>query len=224
MITSTEYRCPMESIKQSSLLLNDLETPVILNEPTGDFFTDPWQLKNEFQGTVWEEILATLNTSFGQARIIKLDPATCYYSHADIDDRYHLNLRGERCYLIDLDDRQMHEIKDDGIWYSMNASKIHSAVNFGRYTRYQIVVRKLLPKNILQDSVRVKIFSPTLGEDDARFLFDNNISPWLNISYKKNLIADFKPKGPIVELFIEKTQLDSLKSIIPQNIKVETYD
>lgn len=224
MINSTDYRCAKELIEKSLLFLNELENPTTLNEPTGDFFTDPWQLKSEFLGTVWEEILSTLDTSFGQARIIRLEPASCYHSHADIDDRYHLNLQGEKCYLIDLDDQQMYEINDDGVWYSMNAGKIHSAVNFGRIARYQLLVRKLLPKNILQDSVRVKIFSPTLGEDDARFLFDNNISSWLNISYKKNLITDFKPKGSIVELSIEKTQLNSLKSITPQTIRVETYD
>lgn len=224
MITATEYRCSLDLIEQSSKLLNESELPITLNEPLGDFFTDPWQLKSQFRGSLWAQVLSTLDQKVGQARIIKLDPATCYHCHADIDDRFHLNLQGEMCYLIDLDDRSMYEIKNDGVWYSMDASKIHSAVNFGRYVRYQLVVRKLLPKNILHDPVKIQITSSGLSLDDARFIFDNTISPWLNTSYKTEMISDFKNKDHYVELSIEKHYLDSLKDITSQNIKVEIYD
>jgi hypothetical protein len=224
MITATKYKCSDELIHRVCALLDDLEYPVILNEPVGDFFTDPWSIKSKFQNTVWHDILSTLTQDIGQARIIKLDPATCYHCHADIDDRYHLNLQGEQCYLVDLDEQKMHKIEDDGIWYSMDASRIHSAVNFGRYARYQIVVRKLLPKNHLSHPVNIKIFAQGLAEDDARFVFDNTISSWLNTSCKNLKIANFKNKDHYIDLSVEKDYLASLEKLTSQNIKVEIYD
>lgn len=224
MISLTDYKCPVDLIEKIYPFFKDLETPVTLNQPTGDFFTDPWQIKFEYKDTVFDEVLSTLSREIGQARIIKLDPAKCYHCHADIDDRYHLNLQGEQCYLINLDDQQMYEIKDDGIWYDMDASKIHSAVNFGRYTRYQLVVRKLLSKNILRNPVKIKIFSSDLSHDDARFIFDNTISPWLNISCKKGLISNFKNQENYVDLLVEKDYLVSLNNIRSKNIGVEIYD
>lgn len=224
MITETSHYCDLNLIKDCIGTLKEIETPLVLNEPTGDFFTDPWLLKKEFKNSVWEKIYFTLKEQVGQARIISLDPATCYHCHSDIDDRYHLNLVGEESYLVDLTDRSMYKIENDGQWYSMDASRIHSAVNFGRYTRYQLVVRKLLLKNHLEDPLSIKIISSEQSLDDARFIFDNTISPWLNISYKKNMITNFRYEKSFVCLDIEKSYLHTLHKILPNNMKVEIYD
>jgi hypothetical protein len=223
MISETSYICDIGLIKECCKHIDSIETPLVLNEPTGDFFVDPWKLKKDFENTCWAKIYHTIYDQVGQARVISLSPGTCYHCHADIDDRYHLNLTGEKSYLVDLDEQKIYKIEDDGKWYMMNASKIHSAVNFGRYIRYQLVVRKLLPKNILTDPVNIKIASYDLPPDDARFIFDNNVSSWLNISYKKNKINNFRYDSSSVNLSIEKDHIDSLINILPNNLKV-TYN
>lgn len=220
MITKTKYTCDIELINQCYQYLENIDTPLILNEPTGEFFTDPWTLKKEFNDTIWSEIYKTLDIAVGQARIISLLPASCYHCHADIDDRYHLNLSGEESYLVDLTNKEMYKIDNDGLWYAMDAGKIHSAVNFGRYPRYQLVVRKLLSKNVLIDPISIKIVSSDLENNDARFIFDNTISSWLNISHKENKISNFRYDAACVELSIEKDHMHTLASLLPNNIKV----
>jgi hypothetical protein len=83
-----------------STLLNEaqgsvpaVESKLTINQPTGNFFYDPWDIKEEFKGTVWETLLNTLPLDIGEARIIVLGNGTTYMSHTDIDDRYHLSLK-----------------------------------------------------------------------------------------------------------------------------------
>jgi hypothetical protein len=95
-------------------------------------------------------------------------------------------------YLIDLDNEEMHQLSTDGIWYEMDAGRLHTATNFGRLARIQMVVRKLLVNPVLDNAVSVKITSSGYSKDDARFIFDNTLSGWLNSANKKGLIQDFK--------------------------------
>jgi hypothetical protein len=81
---------------------------ITINQPTGDFFYDDWELKSEYKDTAIEHIYSSLPKRKGEARIISLSGGEAYSSHADIDDRYHLNLSGDRSFLIDLDNRTMH--------------------------------------------------------------------------------------------------------------------
>lgn len=224
MITSTLFRCPLNLL--SNLAIDSSACPIVFNQPTGGFFTDPWEIKEEYKNTVWEDILNTLPVLHGEARLIKLQYGTCYHNHSDIDDRYHLNLEGEESYLVDIDCCTMYPIIKDGIWYEMDAGKIHSAVNFGRYNRYQIVVRKLLDFKKQQEKVTVQLIKKdNISEDDARYIFDNTISPWLNRAVKSGILESFDFQKSFVEIQCEKKFFHTLEEKIDKKyMEIRVYE
>jgi hypothetical protein len=221
MLTKLNFTIPLELLPDAVEQTNIHENRVTINQPTGNFFYDPWVIKPEFEGTIWNKILASLTMPIGEARIIVLAPTSSYNIHADIDDRYHLNIKSETCFLIDLENLEMHKITPDGIWYEMNAGKLHTASNFGKDYRIQLVVRKLLPRNKLMDPVKVKLSSSGLSKDDARYVFDNTLSGWLNHAIKRSVIDDFAFSTNQVLCDIERSVLDELRSEMPNNFQVE---
>jgi hypothetical protein len=198
-----------------------LEFKLAITQPTGNFFYDPWIMKEDYLGTVWEEVISMLPGPIGEARLIKLEPEQAYTSHADIDDRWHLNIQADKAYLIDLEKEQMHKIVTDRVWYDMDAGPIHTAANFGSYPRIQLVVRKLLLKNQLIAPVKVLVKPKTV--DKFRHKFDNLVSTWLNRANKNSWIANFQftgtevsfecEAGKVSELLILLNQLDCHSSI-----------
>jgi len=216
MIETTEYSVSINLLDE--LLFDDfLDMKTSLNEPTGDFFYDPWVIKSEYKNTVWGKILKSLGIEIGQARIIVLDTEKCYTKHSDIDDRYHLNLHGDEGYLIDLESYEMHHLKKDGIWYYMDAGILHTAASFGQETRVQLVVRKLLDRSILKNPQFLEI---ELGGKNPRYVFDNTLSSWLNRANKNGYINNFTVTDKGCSFYIEFDQLSSLKEIIPQNFQL----
>jgi hypothetical protein len=220
MLTSTNYTIDPKIFQDTLLQLPEGRMRTTINQPTGNFFYDPWILKDEYKGTVWETLYNSLPVTKGEARIIILDPNQCYQIHADIDDRYHLNILGEKCYLIDLVTEIMYPLSQDGIWYTMDASCLHTATNFGRRARVQLVVRQLLKKNKLVDPVEVSLSTTLANSDDARFLFDNTLSPWLNEANKLGFINKFDHSPISINFTIEKDKLDLLKRILPEEFKL----
>lgn len=221
MLQKLHYTVFTELLQEAEALIPQAENRYVINEPTGRFFYDTWQLKAEYQNTVWEKILATLPMPIGEARVMVLKPGTAYNAHADLDDRYHLNINGEACYLIDLDNDQMHKLERDGFWYEMDAGRLHTAANFGRYYRVQLVVRKLLNDAILTNPVRVKILPTITSKDDARFIFDQTISKWISSADKNNIIAKLDVVNNIVEFDIEQSHLSDLENSLPPEFKIE---
>jgi hypothetical protein len=140
--------------------------------------------------------------------------------HADIDDRYHLNILGEECYLIDLVKKNMYPLYQDGIWYDMNAGLLHTATNFGRRARVQLVVRKLLKNNQLLDPIKIAMSTTISNTDDARFIFDSHVSPWLNDANKLGFINNFSHSSISVNFNIEKDKLPLLKNLLPNEFKI----
>ncbi len=204
MLTRTEYST---DIRISTF--DFTKTKTTLNQPTGNFFYDRWEIKPEFVGTIWEELLKSLPIEQGEARVIVMEPGTTYMAHADIDNRYHLSLQGERSYLIDLDNNIMHLLEQDGYWYEMDAGKIHVATNFGSYNRVQLVVRKLLVPTTMTNLVDVTI-RPKRPQHDYRYKFDNIVSPWLNRTNSFNLIKDFSFEGDVVKFKTTMIGIDTL--------------
>jgi hypothetical protein len=221
MLTSTNYTVNPNLFQEVLTHLPDggMKTPI--NEPTGNFFYDPWVLKNEYKDTVWEILYNSLPVSKGEARIIVLDPGQAYQSHADIDDRYHINIQGDECFLIDLVREQMHRLKQDGIWYDMDAGYHHTAANFGRLYRIQLVVRKLLKRHNIVDPVAVTIKTKMGNLDHARYVFDNTISPWLNSANKAEIITNFSYSPSEVKFDIEKSKLEFIKNMLPEEFILE---
>jgi hypothetical protein len=219
MLTATNYTTDPTLLQQACIQWSNERMKTTINQPTGSFFYDPWVLKDEYRDTVWETLYNSLPVIKGEARIIILDHNQCYQTHADIDDRYHLNIQGEECYLIDLKRGQMHQLKQDGIWYDMNAGLLHTAANFGRRARIQLVVRKLLKQNKLQNPVEISLSTTIANTDDARFVFDNTLSPWFNEANKLGFINNYDHSAVSIKFNIESDKLDSLKLMLTPDFK-----
>lgn len=209
MLTRTEYQITQLMMDQMIDSLPTVDHRVTLNQPTSDFFYDAWEIKPEFKNTVWEEILSTL-PDHGEARIIKLKEGECYTIHADIDDRWHLNISGENSYLVDLMTKTMYPTINHTSWFLMNTGILHSAVNFGNKDRYQLVVRKLLNKNSLSESVTITIDNIA----EQRYLIDQIVSPWLNYTNKNSLISNFKFVNNSISFKVEKLEFQTLTKIL----------
>jgi hypothetical protein len=220
MLTPTNYTADTSLFQKACIQLPSSNMKTTINQPSGNFFYDPWIIKDDFKGTVWETLYNSLPVLIGEARIVVLDHNQCYQTHADIDDRYHLNIQGEACYLIDLINGQIHQLKQDGIWYDMDAGLLHTAANFGRCTRIQLVVRKLLKKNKLKTPVEIALSSTVSNTDDARFVFDNTMSPWFNEANKLGFINNFTQGHVSITFNIEQDKLESFKCILPKEFKL----
>lgn len=220
MLAKTHYTVDTSLFQEACHHLPKHGMKTTINQPTGNFFYDPWVLKEEYVGTVWETLYNSLPAVKGEARIIILDPNQCYQIHADIDDRYHLNILGEECYLMDLVREQMYRLEQDGIWYNMDAGLLHTATNFGRRARVQLVVRHLLKPNKLIDPVEVSVSTTISNTDDSRFLFDSHVSPWLNEANKLGFINSFSYTPISVKFNLERSKLESLKNMLPNEFKI----
>jgi hypothetical protein len=184
-----------------------------LNYPTKDFFYDPWKIKDEYKNTEIEKILSYFPNDIGEARIIILEPGKSYFSHADIDDRYHLNIQSENSFLIDLNNYIMFPIiKDNKIW-DMNTGLLHTASNFGSINRIQLVVRKLLKHNTLENKSKIKI-TPINMPFDYRYKFDNIVSPYLNQSVKNKKLDNFSVNKNTISFYFDKNYIKELLDII----------
>lgn len=220
MIRQTQYlvnNSIKDRLKDTNVSV-DFKLP--LNLPTGDFFYDPWIIKDEYKDTVWEDLLSTLPTNIGEARLIKLQPGEAYRSHADMDDRYHFNIRGERSFIIYTEDNLIYPQVESNYWVEMNAGRLHSAVNTGRVDRIQLVVRKLLLDNQLADPVSVTI-SVSNDKQDYRYVFDELYSPWLNVANKEGKLNNFVYSSESVSFNIDKCYLSELTAINTPYFKVE---
>jgi len=220
MLTPTNYTIDPKLLQEACQSLPKGGMKTTINQPTGDFFYDSWFLKDEYKGTVWETLYNSLPVTKGEARIIILDPGQAYQCHADIDDRYHLNLLSDESFLIDLMREQMYKLNQDGIWYDMDAGFLHTAANFGKRARVQLVVRKLLKKNKLTNPISIALTTTMTNVDHARYLFDNTVSIWLNEANKLGYIDNFAYSSPFVKLDIEQDKLDSLKHILPDEFRL----
>jgi hypothetical protein len=97
---------------------------------------------------------------------------------------------------------------------------LHTAANFGRRARIQLVVRKLLKKNKLVNPVEISLATTMSNEGYARYLFDNTISIWLNEANKLGYVTNFSYSSPFVKFDIDQSKLESLKHILPEEFKI----
>lgn len=133
-----------EIIHQTNSL--SFESRLCLNQPTGDFFSDPWIVKEKFKNTPLGNILNGVDR-VGEARLIKLQSAETYTAHADPDDRYHLPIiTNPYAFIIDVENLKMYHLPADGKIWMMDTSLIHVASNYGGRERIHLNIRILLPK------------------------------------------------------------------------------
>jgi len=221
MIKKQRWQCP-EGLIEQALKECPITGTTVLNETTGDFFYDNWVIKDLYKDTLWKEVLDTLPYSIGQARIIKMEPGDSYMAHADIDNRWHLNLTGEQAYLIDLDNRVMHECVRDNHWAYMDTSHIHAATNYGSVPRLQLVVREpLFRSREPVDLVSISM-EPAYEQHDFRYKFDKIFSPFLNRANQQYKLADFAHTTFSLKFKLERELLEEFKKLITPEFKV-TY-
>ena len=203
------------NIKTSSKEIYDLvkhlpEGKNTLNEPTGKFFYDPWQLKSEWQGTALDDLLKQI-PDHGEVRVIVLKPGESYFAHADVDDRYHLTLDAEQSYLIDIENEKMYPTIPDDTVYLMNTGVLHTASNYGYKNRYQLVIRKRLDStNELYESVTV-IMNVKDPVYNLRYLFDSSFSRLFNRLEKEECITNFdRINETTIKFSLEKDNINEL--------------
>lgn len=219
MLAQTKFHVDTDIVDRCIENCLNLQEKLVLNRPTGDFFYDNWIIKNEYNDSYWEEILKFLPYDIGEARVIRLLPGESYMAHADIDNRWHLNLTGEYSYLIDLTQCCMHELKKDYKWYYMDASKMHVATNFGSIDRFQLVVRQLLKKSNKDDLLSIVIESNGC-QHDYRYKFDKIISPFLNRADKDFMLSDFKVEKELVSFKLSSLMITDFQKILTNDFKV----
>ena len=217
MLQTLPYTVDLKLLKEAQCSIPSVDSKLTINQPTGNFFYDPWEIKEEFKGTVWEKILSTLPLDIGEARIIVLGNGTTYMSHTDIDDRYHLSLKGQYSFLISIDDEKMYPTVADGQWYEMNTGLRHVAANFGSYERIQLVIRKLLNNPTLENYTSVTI-KPICK--NPRFEFDDIVSPWLNKINKQHVMSNFKILNDGVSFNLDSSLVNKLDFIPTDKFKV----
>jgi hypothetical protein len=217
MLQTLPYTVDLKLLKEAQCSIPSVDSKLTINQPTGNFFYDPWEIKEEFKGTVWEKILSTLPLDLGEARIIVLGNGTTYMSHTDIDDRYHLSLKGQYSFLISIDDEKMYPTVADGQWYEMNTGLRHVAANFGSYERIQLVIRKLLNNPTLENYTSVTI-KPICK--NPRFEFDDIVSPWLNKINKQHVMSNFKILNDGVSFNLDSSLVNKLDFIPTDKFKV----
>jgi len=224
MLQPTHYHVPIELVNLARHNTLDIDFKVSINECTGDFFYDEWTIKKEFEGTVWHQLLNTLPVQHGEARLIKLSPAQAYRSHSDIDDRYHLNISGERAYLVNLDTDTMHKLDDRSKWYNLDASHRHSAVNFGRTDRLQLVVRQLFSRKTVKTAGTISIVNVTLrphgSEEKYRYYFDDTASQWINRKIKEGVLEGFSHVGLVCSFTLEERYVNELTTLVQEHFDV----
>lgn len=224
MLKKLPYSVDLEPLRNLlSTVVWDSHGRCSLNSPTGNRLYDPYTVNQEWKGTAFETLLNEIPYDIGEARLMKLEPGTCYRSHADADDRYHLNLiSNEHCYLIDLDDQKMYPLVSDSNLYYMDGSKLHTATNFGSTSRVQLVIRVPLKKYDDPDfvSVEIKVKNPPVN---LRYLVDQYVSPLINRYSKLGLIGYFNPLSDLIySLTLDISVLDKiLKQLTQLNVEYD---
>lgn len=161
-----------------------------LNTPTGKFFNDPWQTKQEFINTPLGDVLNSLG-DIGQARLLCLESAESYTAHCDPDDRIHLAIiTNPFSFLVNIQNQQMHHLPADGQLWHMDTGKIHVAANWGPRTRIHLNVRVLLPHfRADQPGLRIRVLE---GDYDWKQLAYTPLMATINYNVKNKIITGFE--------------------------------
>lgn len=224
MLDKTDFYYPIQKMVDYLPLIDwDNDGRASITVPTGHWLYEPYKLAVRFQGTPFAKFLDIIPFEYGEVRLMKMSPGTCYRAHADIDDRLHINLTAnEHCHLIDLNANRMYPIKSDGYVYKMDGSRIHTAVNFGSTDRVQLVLRVPLKMYDVEDGIycSIKFIDPP---HDLRYQLDQHISPLLNQYVKSGDLGYFnKDSDTIFIMHISETALDKITGIL-DNLELK-YD
>ena len=159
-----------------------------LNETKGNILTGDYTLIPEIVNTPIGKLLDSLG-DIGEARLLVLESGESYTAHTDPDDRLHLAITtNPDCYLIDLDNLQMHHLPVDGYVWHMDTSVRHVASNYGGKPRIHLNVRFKLPKFKLPGwNIRV-----SGGNYDWKQELYDGVMSYINKGIKNKVITGFE--------------------------------
>jgi hypothetical protein len=206
MLTDLNIKIELEPLlEEISNVQWDSKNRCCLNKTNGNWLFDDYNILPEWKDTAFDKLLSSLPFRVGEARLMKLEPGTCYPCHSDLDDRYHINLTSnDQCYLIDLDTQTMYPVKTDSKIYYMNANIRHTAVNFGDVARIQLVIRK--PFDRFDDPNMMKLSVKFVDTQfNFRYEFDQYVSPLIGRMAKNKQLSWFEPKSD-TEMIVSTTQ------------------
>jgi hypothetical protein len=191
-----------------------------INYPTGDFFSDPWQVKEEFLNTPIGDVVSSLE-NVGQARLLLLSSGESYTAHSDPDDRYHVAIiTNPYSFLVNIEDNKMYHLPADGKLWHMDTGKIHVAANWGPRDRIHLNARVLLPKlDLNKEIISIKVVD---GDYDWKQLSYMPLMKFINQSVKNGIVTGFKSTNE-KEVHLNVTDKNSIKQII-ENIKSKGVD
>lgn len=214
MLKATNTKCNINEVRGIlPYIIFDEKDRCAINYTNGNILYDDYVTHKQFINSPIDNLLKSIPYKIGEARLIKLKPGTCYWSHCDIDDRYHLNLTSnEHCYLIDLDKLIFHKLETDEILYEMDAGITHTAVNYGSTDRIQLVIRKPLSINNEIPLKTVRVHNPPYN---FHYIFDNTISKFLNRCNKNKTLGYFKRTSQVeIQLRLEENALNEFVDLL----------
>lgn len=189
MLTQLPHKFSINPIIEQVTSLGHFGKRLDLNSPTGNFFNDPWKIKEEFISTPLGEVLERLG-NIGQARLLCLESAESYTAHYDPDDRIHLAIvTNPYSFLVDITDNKLYHLPADGqLWY-MDTGKMHVAANWGPRTRIHLNIRVLLPHfNANRSGVHFKVVG---GDFDWKQESYTEVMGLVNKGFKEGIVTGF---------------------------------
>ena len=219
LLSSSDYKVSEEVLhKLKSVVPSENK---ILSEPTGNFYYDPWIISPSIKNTVYHEVLESLPVKHGQARIFLRPSGTCYNIHGDMENRWHFNLTGEQCYLIDLESFEMFPTVLDGKWYYLDTSILHSTANFGFVPRFQVVIRDLLIHGNIVNPVNITLKGKILNDKLFMEKFHKFYVCYLNKKNKEGHLDNYQPTPTAIHFTIEEQYVSEIESICPNEFIIE---
>lgn len=97
-------------------------------------------LNPQFRDSIFEKVLRSLDCPHSRARVMRLNPRSCYSMHWDTTPRFHLALETHHTSYLFFHDNVPVHIPADGHIYWVDTRKPHSAINCHSEPRYHLVV------------------------------------------------------------------------------------
>jgi hypothetical protein len=94
----------------------------------------------ELASTYFGEVLTAFPAPIFRARLLALDPRTCYSVHRDATPRYHIAINtSEHAPFIFVEQNEVFRVPADGNCYWLDTREVHTAMNGAREPRIHLV-------------------------------------------------------------------------------------
>jgi hypothetical protein len=151
-----KLRSATEELLSEHPLIFDTTKQLALQVRKGS--TDPWYescyqesqiapereydtLNPELRGTYFEEVIDRLPFPVVRARLLALEPRSCYSVHRDETARYHIAIdTTPHALFVFVERNEVFRVPADGNLYWLDTREVHTAMNGGRDLRIHLVL------------------------------------------------------------------------------------